>query len=88
MKIFLSVSSIHIPGDSLGEETVPHSVLDAIKAGTWDYEPEEADSQHFDSTVALPGTDEKLAVLAERVSRGLPLWHPEDRRSYDESDRE
>ena len=55
---------------------MPQSVLDAIKLGLWDYEPEEHDSTDYASTQALPGTDEKLAVLSERVSRGLPLWHP------------
>jgi hypothetical protein len=68
----------------IGSKTVPQSVLDAIKLGMWDYEPEEYDSTGYASTQALPGTDEKLAVLSERVSRGLPLWHPKDRHSYDE----
>jgi hypothetical protein len=35
-------------------------------------------------TGALPGTAEKLDVLAERLRLGLPLWHPEDRLSYEE----
>jgi hypothetical protein len=62
-------------------------VLDAIRLGIWDYEPEEESrDHHFDATKALPGTDQKLAVLAERLAQGLPLWHDEDRRTYDESD--
>jgi hypothetical protein len=65
---------------------VPSSVLDAIKMGIWDYEPEKLSSANYDATRALPGTDEKLLVLAERVKRGLPLWHPADRRSFVESD--
>ena len=32
----------------------------------------------------MPGTAEKLDVLAERLQQGLPLWHPSDRRSYDD----
>jgi len=67
---------------------VPQSVLDAIKLGLWDFEPEEHDSTDYASTQALPGTDAKLAVLSERVSRGLPLWHPKDRQSYDERTRD
>ena len=67
---------------------MPHSVLDAIKLGMWDFEPDDRGSTDFSSTQALPGTDEKLEVLSERVSRGLPLWHPKDRRSYDESIRD
>lgn len=62
------------------------SVLEAIKLGMWDYEPEEAAREKFDSTGALPGTREKLEVLAERVRQGLPLWHDADRRCYREHD--
>lgn len=29
-------------------------------------------------TQALPGTPEKVAVMAQRVSLGQSLWHPED----------
>lgn len=31
-------------------------------------------------TDALPGTPEKLAVLAWRAANGFRLWHPADRR--------
>jgi hypothetical protein len=31
-------------------------------------------------TGALPGTEEKVAVLAERARLGLSLWHPRDAR--------
>ena len=64
---------------------MPQSVLDAIRMGVWDYEPEtKVEASEFDSTQALPGTDEKLGVLAARLEMGLPLWHPSDRRSYDD----
>jgi hypothetical protein len=66
---------------------VPSSVLEAIRAGIWDFEPEECESNTFDATEALPGTDEKLEVMARRIRAGLPLWHPQDRRTYDKSDR-
>lgn len=62
---------------------MPHSVLDAIKMGMWDYEPEPQASAAYEATQALPGTNEKLEVLADRLLRGLPLWHPEDRRTFD-----
>ena len=62
------------------------SVLEAIKAGIWDFEPNEAESGQFEATEALPGTDRKLEILASRVQAGLPLWHPQDRRTYDDSD--
>jgi len=59
---------------------VRNSVLDAIKMGLWSFEPEEMESRQYEFTEALPGSNEKLAVLAERVRMGLPLWHPSDRR--------
>lgn len=65
---------------------MPKSVLEAIKEGEWDYEPRELDAEHFRPTHALPGTNEKLSVLAERIRRGEPLWHPSDRLTYDDRD--
>ena len=64
---------------------MPQSVLEAIKSGYWDYEPIDALIDDFLATEALPGSNEKLEILALRVARGLPLWHPEDRRTYDDS---
>ncbi len=62
------------------------SILEAIRDGQWDYEPEPVASGQFSSTYALPGTDEKLEILAVRVGKGLPLWHPNDRVTYDDTD--
>lgn len=61
---------------------MPTSVLDAIKMGMWDFEPTKVESTGYQSTRALPGSDEKLDVLAERLRNGLPLWHPSDSRCY------
>jgi len=36
----------------------------------------------FSATEAPAGSAEKIEVLAERVQRGEPLWHPDDRRDY------
>lgn len=33
-----------------------------------------------DPTNALPGTEEKIMVLAARCAAGVELWHPEDRK--------
>ncbi len=63
---------------------MPKSILEAIKMGLWDYEPPEVDASQFSSTDAMPGTKEKLSVLAERVQKGLPLWHPDDRNGMDQ----
>jgi hypothetical protein len=62
---------------------VPKSVLDAIKMGIWDYEPQPVEETSFTATEAMPGTDEKLEIMAARVESGLPLWHNNDRRDYD-----
>lgn len=40
-----------------------------------------ADDEFF-PTEAPAGSREKLDVLADRVLRGEPLWHPEDRPDY------
>ena len=58
---------------------MPKSVLEAIKMGIWDFEPSEVAFTKFDAADAMPGTSEKLTVLAERAQRGLPLWHEKDR---------
>ena len=62
------------------------SVLDAIKLGMWDFDPERQDEEislSYGATDALPGSAEKLAVLSERVRLGQPLWHPRDRMNYE-----
>ena len=54
---------------------MPSSVLDAIRAGIWDFEPSECANNGFDATEALPGTDEKLEVMARRVRAGHMREH-------------
>ncbi len=64
---------------------MPRSLLEAIKQGDFTFEPPTGEQPvHVKATAALPGTSEKLDVLAERLRQGLPLWHPSDRRSYDD----
>lgn len=63
---------------------MPRSVLDAIRQGIWDYEPTDKEKVETPPTAALPGSPEKLDILAERLRRGLPLWHPADRQNYDD----
>ena len=60
---------------------MPHSIIEAIKLGIWDFDPDSECVPDSDATVALPGSDETLAVLARRVELGEPLWHPSDRLS-------
>lgn len=58
---------------------MPRSVLEAIKMGIWDFEPQDVAYHSFDASDAMPGTPEKLLAMAERAKRGLPLWHVSDR---------
>jgi hypothetical protein len=60
------------------------NVLDAIRSGDWFFEPEKVESSGFPATTAVPGTKEKLTVLADRVQAGLPLWHESDRPDYED----
>ncbi len=40
------------------------------------------ETENFRGTDAPAGSRSKIEVLAERVQRGEPLWHPEDRTDY------
>jgi hypothetical protein len=40
------------------------------------------ETEDFSPTDAPAGSRSKLDVLAERVQKGLPLWHPQDRSDY------
>jgi hypothetical protein len=61
-------------------------VLEAIKVGDWNFEPSGENTLVATATKAMPGTAEKLDVLADRLRQGLPLWHPRDRMSFDEDE--
>lgn len=65
---------------------MPTTVLEAIKMGFWDFEPETIETDDFEACGAMPGTEAKLLVLAERISRGLPLWHPADRQDCEDAE--
>jgi hypothetical protein len=65
-------------------DTVPKSVLEAIKMGFWDFEPPEVGFDQFDASDDMPGTKEKLRTLAARVELGLPLWHEADREDVEQ----
>ena len=58
---------------------MPKSVLDAIRLGQWDFEPRTSEDDEYIPTNAMPGTQEKILAMAERIRSGLPLWHPRDR---------
>jgi hypothetical protein len=58
---------------------MPKSILEAVKMGLWDYEPIVMDYSEFEASDAMPGTREKLSILADRIRQGMPLWHVADR---------
>ena len=60
------------------------NIHDAIRLGKWDFEPEDVEDSSFDPTSAMPGSEEKLNILAARARAGLPLWNSNDRTDYDE----
>jgi hypothetical protein len=67
---------------------VPRSVIDAIKQGDLTFEPASRDAADSKATVAMPGTAEKIDVLAQRLAEGEPLFHPRDKLSYDQPESE
>lgn len=58
------------------------NVFEAILKYGHDEDFAPARSNHFEKTEAPAGSREKLDILAARVMRGEPLWHPEDRADY------
>lgn len=58
------------------------NVFEAITEFGHDEDFIPVETENFRSTSAPAGSPEKLEVLAQRVSAGLPLWHPEDRNDY------
>ncbi len=62
------------------------TILEAIQEGNYEFEPLPPGESDFVETSALPGTVEKVDILAERIKQGLPLWHPSDRQYYNDDD--
>lgn len=58
------------------------NVFDAIMETGHDEDFVPCVTDEFCPTDAPAGSPAKVQVLAERVRKGLPLWHPEDRVSY------
>lgn len=69
---------------NVGIADVSKSVLEAIREGDWFFEPTDLEPSNFDATTAIPGSREKLDVLAARAREGLPLWHTHDRADYED----
>ena len=64
---------------------MPNTVFEAIEMGLPDFEPRNIQVDEFEACPAMPGTPGKLVAMAERVRRGLPLWHPADRQDCEET---
>lgn len=75
-------------GQELEEESngAHESVLDAIREGDWTFEPEVVEESAFEDTEAIPGSREKIDIMADRVRQGLPIWHSSDKRDYGDAD--
>lgn len=58
------------------------NVFEAILSYGHDEDFAPTKTQQFSGTQAPAGSRAKLKVLAERVRRGEPLWHEEDRSDY------
>lgn len=69
-------------GSELLELCVMRNVFEAILECGHDEDFVPFCGDDFRSTDAPAGSRAKLEVLAERVRRGEPLWHPEDRGDY------
>ena len=64
------------------ELLVMRNVFEAILECGHDEDFMPAESGDFDATDAPAGSRAKIDILAERVMRGQPLWHPSDRSDY------
>ncbi|MGD0898634.1 MAG: hypothetical protein ABR915_12415 [Thermoguttaceae bacterium] len=58
------------------------NVFEAILECGHDEDFVPAENGEFIQTDAPAGSKAKIDILAERVMRGVPLWHPEDRSDY------
>ena len=58
------------------------NVFEAILECGHDEDFNPAETPEFGRTDAPAGSRAKIAMLAERIQRGQPLWHPEDREDY------
>lgn len=58
------------------------NVFEAILECGHDEDFVPAETEDFVPTDAPAGSRAKIDVLAERIRRGVPLWHPQDRCDY------
>jgi len=58
------------------------NVFEAILECGHDEDFVPTETEEFGGTDTAAGSRAKIDVLAERVQKGLPLWHPDDRGDY------
>ncbi len=58
------------------------NVFEAILECGHDEDFVPAATTEFSATDAPAGSRAKIDVLAERIRKGMPLWHPDDRCDY------
>lgn len=54
------------------------NVFEIIELYGHDENFEPVKTEEFVPTMAPAGSRQKIDILAERIQRGMPLWHPED----------
>ncbi len=65
-----------------------NSILEAVKRGLWDFQPHTVDYNELEASDAMPGTREKLDILAEHLRRDVAILHFNDSLEDDRFDRE
>lgn len=63
-------------------KTIFEAIRNSAGSTLEDFAPEDDDKER---TVALPGSPEKISVLARRVMEGVELHHPKDVRNYEDA---
>ena len=43
---------------------MPSTILEAIRLGVWNFEPDDVQFKEFDACCAMPGTTDKVLALA------------------------
>jgi hypothetical protein len=52
---------------------VSNSILEAVKMGLWEFLPHTVDFSELEAPDSIPGTREKLEVLAEHLRSDVPV---------------
>ena len=75
---WLAMTSFSRQGVFLLAMTRIRNVFEIIELYGHDENFEPVKTDDFVPTAAPAGSRQKIDILAERIQRGMPLWHPED----------